>query len=95
MKQITIMSKKSIEIENKYASKKESTNLLENLTNTEDTSSSDSANSATLVSAPLNSFLEKYDLLEKIGEGAHACVYKCRHKGSGRLLATKKFKFEE
>jgi cyclin-dependent kinase-like len=68
---------------------------LENLTNTDDTSSSDSANSAKLLSAPLNSFLEKYDLLQKIGEGANACVYKCKHKESGRLFATKKFKFEE
>ncbi len=27
-----------------------------------------------------NSFLDKYDLLEKLGEGGNACVFKCQFK---------------
>lgn len=42
-----------------------------------------------------NSFKEKYDLLEKLGEGGNACVYKCQYKKTGKLYAVKKFRLEE
>lgn len=42
-----------------------------------------------------NSFQEKYELKEKLGEGANGCVYKCMHKQSGKMYAVKKFQIEE
>lgn len=38
-----------------------------------------------------NSFLDKYELLEKIGEGGNGCVYKCQHKMNLKFYAAKKF----
>ena len=40
----------------------------------------------------INSFLEKYKLKCKIGEGANACVYKCQNKSNNKIYAAKKFK---
>jgi serine/threonine protein kinase len=42
-----------------------------------------------------NSFDEKYVLLEKMGEGANGCVYRCQHKGNSNIYAVKKFVFEK
>lgn len=34
-------------------------------------------------------------MLEKLGEGANACVYKCLYKPNDRYYAAKKFRIEE
>ena len=36
--------------------------------------------------------ISQYDNLGKIGEGTYGVVMKSRHKGSGKLVAIKKFK---
>ena len=36
--------------------------------------------------------LQNYENLGKIGEGTYGVVLKCRHKGTGQLVAIKKFK---
>lgn len=43
----------------------------------------------------MSSFVEKYEVLEKLGEGGNACVYKCRHRKNEKFYAVKKFKHEE
>jgi len=40
-------------------------------------------------------FSDTFELLEKIGEGCNACVYRCIHKPTKRLYAVKKVKLEE
>ena len=42
----------------------------------------------------LEAFLEKYELLEKIGQGANGVVYKCRHKKLDKIFAVKKMRTE-
>ena len=42
-----------------------------------------------------NSFEEKYELLEKIGEGANGCVFKCQHKINRKIYAAKRFRVED
>lgn len=42
-----------------------------------------------------NSFTEKYDIMEKIGEGGSGCVYRCRHKINNHIYAVKKFGIKE
>ena len=42
-----------------------------------------------------DSFLEKYILLEKMGEGGNGCVFKCQHKVNKKFYAAKKFRFEQ
>jgi hypothetical protein len=96
MKTISILSKKTIEMKEKLAGKNEDKqNLLEKLNSTEDTISNASDNPEGTSVGVINSFLEKYELLEKLGEGANACVYKCLHKQSGKIYAAKKLKIEE
>jgi hypothetical protein len=40
-------------------------------------------------------FEEKYELLEKIGEGTHGVVRKCRKRRNGDIFAVKSFSFED
>lgn len=37
------------------------------------------------------SFLSDYEMLEQIGTGTYATVYKCRHRGTGTMYAVKVF----
>ena len=39
--------------------------------------------------------MDKYDKLEKVGEGSYGKVYKARDKTSGQLVAIKKTKIEK
>lgn len=96
MRQISLLSKKTIELEIKFNGKTEAPqNLLEKLDSTEDTISNQSDNPEGASPGVINSFLEKYELMEKLGEGANACVYKCQHKKTGKIYAAKKLKIEE
>jgi serine/threonine protein kinase len=36
--------------------------------------------------------MEKFDFIEKIGEGSYATVWKCQHKATGALVAVKRLK---
>ena len=42
-----------------------------------------------------NLFFEKYDILEKIGEGANSTIYKCKSKRSNKIYAVKINKFRD
>lgn len=44
--------------------------------------------------APPASPLERYEKLEKIGEGTYGVVYKARDRTTGKLLALKKIRLE-
>jgi hypothetical protein len=93
LKQISILSKKTIDLETKLANKiEDSQNLLEKMNSTTDTSPFGSDNPEGASSGTTHSFGDKYELLEKLGEGANACVYKCLHRKSGRVYAAKKLK---
>lgn len=35
--------------------------------------------------------MDKYDKMNRIGEGAYGVVYRCRNKETGALVAIKKF----
>lgn len=35
--------------------------------------------------------MEKYERVNKIGEGAYGVVFKCRHRETGQIVAIKKF----
>ena len=35
--------------------------------------------------------MEKYEKVCKIGEGSYGCVFKCKNKENGQLVAIKKF----
>lgn len=68
MRQISILSKKTIELENKLSNHHEdSQNLLEKLNSTQDTISNHSDNPEGAAVGVINSFLEKYQLMEKLG----------------------------
>ena len=43
----------------------------------------------------VNSFDEKYCLLEKVGEGGNATVSTCEYKQSGKIYAVKKVRMDE
>ena len=36
-------------------------------------------------------YMEKYERICKIGEGAYGVVFKCRHRDTGQIVAIKKF----
>ena len=40
-------------------------------------------------------FEEKYQILEKLGEGSNGVVYRCSKRTTGEIFAAKSFKFEE
>jgi len=62
--------------------------LMEEVDSTSEHLSSDESGNYTY-----NSFLDKYNLLGKLGEGGNASVHKCIHKTSGKIYAMKKFQF--
>lgn len=39
--------------------------------------------------------LDKYERLEKLGEGTYGVVYKCRNKQTGEYVALKKIRLEK
>ncbi len=96
LKQISILSKKTIDLENKLASKiDDPQNLMEKMNTTQDSSPTPFDNPEGTSPHLTQSFSQKYQLMEKLGEGANACVYKCLHKRSGRTYAAKTLKIEE
>ena len=38
--------------------------------------------------------LDKYEKIDKVGEGTYGVVYKCRNKENGQLVALKKIRLE-
>ena len=48
-----------------------------------------------MVARDSEAFYAKYDLMEKLGQGCNACVYKCQEKLTGKLYAVKKTKLED
>ena len=44
-----------------------------------------------LFSSTNRSEMDKYDKMNRIGEGAYGVVYRCRNKETGALVAIKKF----
>lgn len=36
--------------------------------------------------------MEQYEYLGTVGEGAYGCVWKCRERATGRIVAVKGFK---
>lgn len=93
LKQISILSKKTIDLENKLANKIDAPQKsMEKMNSTQDSSPLPSDNPEGASPSRHKPFSEKYELMEKLGEGANACVYKCLHKTSGRTYAAKKLK---
>ena len=43
----------------------------------------------------INSFEEKYRLLDKIGEGGNATVFTCEYKHSNKIYAVKRVRMDE
>lgn len=76
MKSIALLTHKSTLLENKLAFRREQrangkdSSIRESHTN-------ESENSEDSLDCGLNAFSRKYRLLEKLGEGANACVYRC------------------
>lgn len=35
--------------------------------------------------------MDKYEMMEIVGEGSYGVVMKCKHRGSGQLVAIKRF----
>lgn len=93
MKSIALLTQKSTRLENKLSLQREESSNGGKGTSIQESQANESENSEDLMDCGLNAFSRKYRLLEKLGEGANACVYRCQHLKTGRIYAAKKIKF--
>lgn len=92
MKSIALLTQKSTRLENKLNLQREGSSNGKG-SSIQESQHNESENSEDLMDCGLNAFSRKYRLLEKLGEGANACVYRCQHLKTGRFYAAKKIKF--